>query len=87
MIAHPKTISVSNKVYHTDEESAPNLDYNPFDELVSHDKALITVHDVQELIKIIHSAASTKTNDIWFGKDGLGGPLSHGRGSTTLARR
>jgi hypothetical protein len=84
-IAHPKPIPFIEKVHHTGEEPAPKPNYAPFGDLVSYEKALVAAHDVKKLIAVIHKAASRKIDDVWFGEDGLCGPLGHGQGSTTLA--
>jgi hypothetical protein len=84
-IAHPKPIPFSKKFHHTDEEPAPSPNHVPLDELVSLEKVRTTVHDVRELMAAIHAAARIKIDDVWFGEEGLGGPLSHATGSTILA--
>jgi hypothetical protein len=85
-IAHPKPIPFRKKFHYTEEELAPSPNYiPPLDELISLENVLTTVHDVQELIAVIHAAASMKIDDVWFGEEGLGGPLSHATGYTTIA--
>jgi hypothetical protein len=84
-IAHPKPIRFDRVIYHTDNEPDPNSDHDPLSGLVSLEKTVTAVEDVEELIAAIHNAASLKIDDMWFGKEGLSGPLSYAERSTTLA--
>jgi hypothetical protein len=84
-IAHPKPVRFGRTVYHTDEEPEPNSDHDPLGNFVSLEKTVKAVEDVQELIAVVHAAASLKIDDVWFGEEGLSGPLSHAERSTTLA--
>ena len=84
-IAHPKPIRFDQTIYHTDEEPTPNADYELLRGLVSFQKTVIAVEDVEALITTIHAAARFKIDDVWFGEKGLHGVLSHGEHSTTLA--
>lgn len=85
-IAHPMPIRFDQTIYHTDEEPTPNADYDLLGGLVSLEKTILAVEDVEEMIATIHAAARLKIDDVWFGENGLLGVLSHGEHSTTLAR-
>ena len=75
LIVHGKFEKISTVVEHSTNQEASWV-RTPLDDLVTTVNAERARDDIFEFAKIIHDAARSKVNDVWFGNQAFDGPHS-----------
>ena len=76
-IAHGNPIRFRLDTEHGHDDRPDYTGYSPLTDAVTHEKAHRYAADADQIIGMIHDAAKSKINDLWFGDEGLRGPMSH----------
>ena len=83
-ISHAKPEDFAHAIEHDSDTVLP-FHHTPLDEIVTRANAEQAHIDIETFAQVIHTAAKTNVDDIWFGLVPFGGPLQYSGGSTTLA--
>ncbi|SPF45324.1 hypothetical protein SBA1_590007 [Candidatus Sulfotelmatobacter kueseliae] len=87
LIAHPKTEQLCGSVQ-TPGNEVPSVLAVPttLSKIVTAEACAVSIHDVEEFLDNIHTAARPQTDDIWFGPRALRGVDFHVGGSSTYTK-
>ena len=78
LIAHPKTEQLGGNVK-TPGKEVPFFRWQslPLSKMVTAEACAVAIHDVEEFLDNIHTAAQPQVNDIWLGPRALRGPAMY----------